>query len=64
MLCNYSLDACLLNLVMCVSIASCLGGRCDCAMFLGMLSGSSYWYIYSLLGMCCRVMMSSKRVSR
>ena len=39
--CNYSLGACLLNLVTCASIASCLGGRCVCAMFLGMVSGSS-----------------------
>ena len=62
--CNYSLDACLLNLVMCVSIASCLGGHCDCAMFLGMLSGSLKWCTYSLLGVCRRVMTSSKRVSR
>ena len=39
--CNYSLGACLLNLVTCASIASCLGGRCVCAIFLGMVSGSS-----------------------
>ena len=40
-LCNYLLGACLLNLVTCASIASCLGGRCVCAIFLGMVSGSS-----------------------
>ena len=38
--CNYSLGAYLLNLVTCASIASCLGGHCVCAMFLGMVSGS------------------------
>ena len=40
--CDYSLGACLLNLFMCTSIASCFGGHyLVCAMFLGMVSGSS-----------------------
>ena len=46
---DYSLGACLLYLIMCASIASCLGGRCDCAMFLGILSGISKM-VYHIAG--------------
>ena len=39
--CNQIFSEYLVNLVMCASITSCLGGHFDGAMFFGVLSGCS-----------------------
>ena len=56
---NYSMGVvCLVNLVMCASITCCLGGRSNCTMLFGMLSGSSESCMPNPCGVCCTVQLN------